>query len=634
MKYPVFIYGICCFIFIALHTPVQSQIADAGDDFETCSSSATLQANNPETGNGYWTLEAGNAIITHSNQHITTVYNLYHGANTFRWTVVAPQTITYDLITVTNNSLHAHIYASDTVYTDASEMELEAFLPKNTKGEWSIVNSEATIISSTSAKTTFTNLNYCLNTFRWTITRGECPAAKDIVVIRNYPIDLGDDQRICESNTRLQVVSPANKPGKWEVVKGNGSFGKYENDEIVECADCDTMQNPVLYNISQGENIVRRIMTYEPGCVLKKELRITNYYFEIEAGNNIVTCENTVKMQAEKAALTGIIGYGEWNVVSGTGNVESDVNNTEVTGVSPGDNVLEWHVTRYATGNWEGCDAKDTVMVTYYHLPKAAIGADVQNGCTPLNVQLNSQIVFDDDAKNTFTWNSSKGLTIGEESLEATYTNTTSQTLSYPVFLYAKSEYDDAVCYDTAHINIDVYALPKASLTISPRKLVYPNRTVVLEYECADCLLEWNFGDGTTETGKLHSHVYNTWGEMDKDFKYFVTLTVNNGNCTDSVSDFVQILPEQLPVPEVSAIPNQSISQCEAFQPINLLDYADKNVIWNTAYSEHFIVRINEGTAYIAQKNPQWTGSETIRFTAKYSFGTSSDTDVTFTVSE
>lgn len=634
MKYPIFIYGICCFILVQVYIPGKAQIADAGNDFETCSSSATLQANDPVSAVGYWTLEAGNAIIEHSNQHITVVHDLYYGANTFRWTIVAPQTITYDLITITNNSLHAHIYASDTVYTDSEEIELEAFLPQNTKGTWSIVDSEASLLSSSSAKTTFTNLNYCLNTFRWTISRGGCSAAKDIVVIRNYPINLGDNQRICESTTQLQVVSPENKPGKWEVIKGNGSFGKYENNEIVACTDCNTMQNPVLYNISQGENVVRRIIEYEPGCILKKDLRITNYYFEIEAGNDIVTCQNAVRLQAEQAAFTGIIGYGDWNIVSGTGDFESDDYDTEVTGLSPGNNVFEWHVTRFSTGNWEGCDASDTVAVKYYNLPKAAIGGDVQNGCPPLNVQLNSQIVFADNSENTFVWNTKGSQTVNSSSFSITYTNTTTQTLTYPVFLYAKSEYEDAVCYDTAHINIDVYALPRASLTLSPQKLVYPNRTVVLEYECADCSLEWNFGDGTTDSGELHSHVYNTWGEMDKDFKYYVTLTVNNGNCIDSVSDFIQILPEQLPVPEISDIPDQTISLCEAFQPIKLLDYADENVSWSTSYSEHFIVRVKNKTAYIAQKNPQWAGSETIRFTAKYSFGTSSDTDVVFTVSE
>jgi len=92
--------------------------------------------------------------------------------------------------------------------------------------------------------------------------------------------------------------------------------------------------------------------------------------------------------------------------------------------------------------------------------------------------------------------------------------------------------------------------------------------------------------------------------------------------------------------PVVSDISDQTIDRGETFSPIRLCDYVDdvdnedNQIIWSTGNTSHLTINITDAVAEIIVNDPQWTGSETVQFTASDPDGLSDSDEATFVVLE
>ncbi len=115
-----------------------------------------------------------------------------------------------------------------------------------------------------------------------------------------------------------------------------------------------------------------------------------------------------------------------------------------------------------------------------------------------------------------------------------------------------------------------------------------------------------------------------------------ITVEVSDGFFTDrdTFSILVQPSPDAV---QISGIPDQTTNSCHQFQPLPLDNYVNDNSDLTWDYSGNTLLTINidqsSHLATIAYPS-SFTGSETVRFTATNSKGSTDHGDVTFTVTQ
>lgn len=116
---------------------------------------------------------------------------------------------------------------------------------------------------------------------------------------------------------------------------------------------------------------------------------------------------------------------------------------------------------------------------------------------------------------------------------------------------------DTFACADTAYIQVQVLAMPKAAFDVDTQGLCWNiNRFNFINTSAfADNMLTmWNWGDGVNETGKIASHTYASDG------KYEVSMVVQFGSgCADTAFSTVEVYP----MPVASFSTPSALLQCQ-----------------------------------------------------------------------
>jgi hypothetical protein len=106
---------------------------------------------------------------------------------------------------------------------------------------------------------------------------------------------------------------------------------------------------------------------------------------------------------------------------------------------------------------------------------------------------------------------------------------------------------------------------------------------------------------------------------------------------TDSDTAIFTVTPVNDP-PIVSAIPDQTVAEDEAFATLNLddfvtdSDHADAEITWTSSGENHVSVTITDRVATIVPADPEWNGSDRVYFTATDPSGSEDQTGTNFTV--
>jgi len=379
-------------------------VADAGPDQELCTPTtiATMSGSAvtfPAT--GQWTLVSGQGNITDPSSPTTTITGLGLGANVFEWTVSngpCANGVTSDQVTIL-------LFDGGAVQPTAGPDQFLCLPTTSTTmaaspvtapgiGTWTLVSGQGTIVDPNDPNTAITGLGVGENIFEWTADNGPCGAGSgaDQVSIFVYsdenPVaNAGPDQELCTPNITSTTLagSPVIFPavGTWTIVSGSGT--------IVDPNDPNTL----VLDLEIGVTVLQWTVDNGPCATGITTDQVTISVFDennpvANSGPDQELCTPTTSTQLSGSPVT-YPAVGTWTVLTGTATI-TDPNdpNTTVTGMQPGEIVLQWTVDNgpCATGV-----TQDVVSIFLYdaNSPVANAGPD-QELCTSTGTTISTTL--------------------------------------------------------------------------------------------------------------------------------------------------------------------------------------------------------------------------------------------------
>lgn len=178
-----------------------------------------------------------------------------------------------------------------------------------------------------------------------------------------------------------------------------------------------------------------------------------------------------------------------------------------------------------------------TRTVTVYALPDAGFSIPLSEGCTPFA----ADFVNESTGADSLYWDFGDGTILATDDTadqSHLYDNLTGYTQNYPVVLTAITNHQ---CVDQARGEVDVFAAVTAGFTAdtigcSPLEIRFINSSVnAYAYE-------WNFGDGTPQTGQVNP-IHTFVNSSHTDTIYTVQLVAFSADgCIDTLKQDVHVL--------------------------------------------------------------------------------------------
>ena len=186
--------------------------------------------------------------------------------------------------------------------------------------------------------------------------------------------------------------------------------------------------------------------------------------------------------------------------------------------------------TYVVTGSNGTCDASETVVITV-QTPAANAGNDV-------TICEGDAILLNASGGTAYSWAPATGLSntniatpVASPTVTTTYTVTVTDGLG---------------CVATDVITVTVNPTPSAAFSVTPTSNFIDSAFIFLDASVGGTQWIWLFGDGDTSFTQNTTHFYTTSG------MYNVCLIVVGGNgCTDTACSTVEVLPQEIEVPNV-----------------------------------------------------------------------------------
>ena len=340
-------------------------IAIAGNDQSVCNSNTSLNATVPALGSGVWS-SLSSAVIANPTLANTPVTSLPLGKSKFTWIVSSGACSSFSDIYLTNNSVVAA--AGSTTSTCSNTGSLYASAPQQGSGTWSVLDGGGVITNSNSPLTSVSGLYLGSNTFRWTVSLGQCSAFSN-TVIRNDAVaaSAGASSTVCSNYGSLNAVTPVQGTGIWSKLAGDGVIANPSN-----------MVSSVT-GLGVGVNVFNWTVVLN-NCSASSQAILTNNSFSVSAGSDFETCANAAQLNAP------VNEPGVWSMVYGSGTfiTNKSLSTVRVSGLAQGINTFRWDVSK------NGCSAFGLVNVTN-NTPSVADAGANQSICLP-NAVLNANI--------------------------------------------------------------------------------------------------------------------------------------------------------------------------------------------------------------------------------------------------
>lgn len=390
---------ISIFVFDNLQDP-----ADAGEDQEWCTPiSSTNLDGNPVTfpAFGTWTLASGTGTITDPNDPFTEVTGILVGEGVFTWTIVngsCPGSPTSDDVSIfifDENQADADAGPDQMLCTPVSNVTLDGNeLSFPASGEWVLLNGTGTILDPTDPNTVVTGVVVGESVFQWTISNGPCDEpTSDVMSIFifdqfNNDADAGPNQEICtpESTSNLEGNVPVFPAiGTWTLVGGTGVITN-PNDPATEVTGLTVGENVFMWSVDNGP-CANGVTTDTISIFVFDEFAPL-----ADAGPDQEFC-TPVSSTLLNATTPLFPGSGSWTLVGGTGIIVSPTDpNTQVTGLTIGENIFEWLVYNGPCATTSSTDQVSVFIFDEAQLDAAA-GADQQLCLPSISTLLNGNPV-------------------------------------------------------------------------------------------------------------------------------------------------------------------------------------------------------------------------------------------------
>ena len=182
----------------------------------------------------------------------------------------------------------------------------------------------------------------------WTVTKGKC-STYDYIDVYNNKFEIEDKPNfiVCENTATLEGEAPGTQNssyyGVWKVERGGSQFTSNASSNTVTVGKLQKKENEFSWTV------------FRNGCSAEDRIIVFNNEVEAKAGDDINTCDETVKLQGVKPEW----GIGTWTVHSASGSPtfgetslagglsEMTVFNGYVFGLKQGETVLKWTVKSY-----------------------------------------------------------------------------------------------------------------------------------------------------------------------------------------------------------------------------------------------------------------------------------------------
>jgi hypothetical protein len=444
-------------------TPTTSS---AGTDQVVCASTATLGGNTPVVGSGSWTVVSGSGTITAPGSPSSGITGLGVGANTFRWTISNGScTDSWDEVTITRNDFPTTSVAGpDQAFCSTTTATLAANTPTAGTGVWTLVSGSGTITTPTNPGSGVTGLGIGNNTFRWTISNGNCTASMDDVVISVSATPTiaaaGPDQSVCAITTTLAGNTAVAGTGTWTLVSGTGSITNPNSPYSG------------ITGLGAGANTFRWTITNDPCASNFDEVTITRFTSApatpgvITSASSTAICPVASGLVYSIAEVPNATNY-TWSVPSGwTINTGQGIVSISATAGLQSTGIKTIAVT---ASNACGTSSASSISVSIGEFAYANAGPD-QTVCTGTSsITLEGSIGGAIKQNNEWDWSSSiSGGTFsgGGNSLTGTYTIPVSHR-SGGTFTITLSTVDPAGSCEAASDYMIVTVLPAPTATIA-----------------------------------------------------------------------------------------------------------------------------------------------------------------------
>jgi len=341
-------------------SPTASNITTSNQ--EVCTNSASLLGNEPTEGTGVWTVISGYGRILTSDNYSTTVDSLVPGESKFRWTIVKNSCSSEDDVIITNNTVTSN--AGDNKAVCYNSTSLLAVPPTFGTGEWSTVSGTGTVVTPTLNNSSVIGLSSGGNTFRWTVLKGGCSIADDMVVTNDSVNATATNQQVCETFTTLDGNDPSGFGATGEWTKMGTTTASITNS---------TKNNTTVTGLNSGTNTfvwtVRR-----NSCTAEKVIVVTNNEFSVSAGTSEEVCDTLYTLSGDDPTP----GTGRWTILNG-GNISDLTQYNSVADLNLGDNIYQWTVYK------NNCSGSGLVTITNHYVKPVATGSSVCDSTATLN---------------------------------------------------------------------------------------------------------------------------------------------------------------------------------------------------------------------------------------------------------
>lgn len=364
-----------------------------------------------------------------------------------------------------------------------------------------------------------------------------------------------------------------------------------------------TVPNPVYLTHSSGTSELFFTITDVNGC--KAYDSITLVSEKPTAAFDILTPPGCSPLDVDfRNNSTNAVSY-LWQFSDGVSTSQEEPSHL-FTNNTPEIKYLEVILTAYSP---LGCTDSETDYVMVWPNPSAEITALPQNGCNPAHIMLVST-----PGNSLYTWNFGDGspdTATSRFNVYHTYVNTGFSDISYTANVVTQSSLN---CFDTASVDITVYATPIAGFNVTPNEQTFPDNIFEIEnLTSGNWQYSWDFGNGTGSTSKSPAYI-----EYSEAGVYTIALRVFGSHCSDSAEAIVRLHP----APPVANFKGAD----DGCMPHTITLVNESN------YADSYLWEFGDGSISTA-KDPSYTyyepGIYKIKLTASGMGGTSTFSDTT-----